>query len=104
MTLASIIAAWAVLWVLVAAVVMAAGLQRGWPLRRGRDRFYRPSGAVYFGHSAAGLRPAQIGTLTCRKTGARPVDWCRDRPHCRRRMRCPQYRLPCRQTRLKILV
>ena len=32
MTLASIIAAWAVLWVLVAAVVMAAGLRRGWPL------------------------------------------------------------------------
>jgi hypothetical protein len=32
MTLASIITAWAVLWVLVAAVVMAAGLRRGWPL------------------------------------------------------------------------
>ena len=32
MTLASIIAAWAVLWVLVVAVVMAAGLRRGWPL------------------------------------------------------------------------
>ena len=32
MTLASIIAAWAVLWVLVAAVVMAAGLRRGRPL------------------------------------------------------------------------
>ena len=32
MTLASIIAAWAVLWVLVAAVVMAAGWRRGRPL------------------------------------------------------------------------
>jgi hypothetical protein len=32
MTLASIIAAWAVLWVLVAAVVMVAGLRRGRPL------------------------------------------------------------------------
>jgi hypothetical protein len=32
MTLASIIAAWAVLWMLVAAVVMAAGLRRGRPL------------------------------------------------------------------------
>jgi len=32
MTLASIIAAWAVLWVLVAAVVLAAGLRRGRPL------------------------------------------------------------------------
>src|SRR6516165_9674525 len=32
MTLASIIAAWAVLWVLVAAAVMATGRRRGWPL------------------------------------------------------------------------
>ena len=32
MTLASIIAAWAILWILVAAAVMAAGRRRGWPL------------------------------------------------------------------------
>ena len=32
MTLASIIAAWAILWVLAAAVVLAAGLRRGRPL------------------------------------------------------------------------
>ena len=32
MTLASIIATWAILWVLVAAAVIAAGRRRGWPL------------------------------------------------------------------------
>jgi hypothetical protein len=37
--------------------------------------------------SAAGLRPVWIGTFDRCHPGDRPVDWCRDRPHCRRRSR-----------------
>jgi hypothetical protein len=83
-------------WFCWAAVRLAERACFPWPRRgrysraagtRGQDRFGHRSGAGYFGHSAAGLRPAQIGTVDPVQDGGLTGGPCRDRPHCRQRAR-----------------